>query len=416
MLSVTHGSSLDVVPEEARRLADRLAAVHGDVHLANEASGWHLYMASPLLIAQGQRNEVHKRHLAVNAARYFGWGDKYEKLSPRSRDKSGLCMKSKTPYRVSDLLNMPPLSVRLEGMKDAGKVIDTKARKHLIDDGRGNMIPDHPGVVIPLSQLPADHPANFYMAQRGLTARIPDMERMFGLAWCEEEAPVDREIGRFYRKLHNGWRDTPQGRIIFHAYIRGVRQLWQGRYLEHSDEKTHWMWHPYHKEWFIDAHRESPDHSWVKLPPFDEPFENGNGDLVKWDPSKYINAMSSSRQQHGLLGYDAAVSFRQDRMQRFAILTEGPVDAGSFGPPAIGGAGSFLSEAAARLIACEFPAVILAYDTDAAGVNGREVARRMLSQEGLRCLDIYPEPGKDFGAMTHGACWSRVIPLLKHFQ
>jgi hypothetical protein len=73
MLSVTHGASLDVVPEESRRLADRLSAVHGDVHLANEASGWHLYMASPLLIAQGQKNEVHKRHLAVNAARYFGW-------------------------------------------------------------------------------------------------------------------------------------------------------------------------------------------------------------------------------------------------------------------------------------------------------------------------------------------------------
>jgi hypothetical protein len=212
MLSVTHGASLDVVPEEARRLADRLSAIHGDVHLANEASGWHLYMASPLLIAQGQKNEIHKRHLAVNAARYFGWGDKFQKMSPRSRDKCALCMKSKTSYKVTDLLNMPPLSVRLEGMKDEGKVIDSGKRKHLIDDGLGNMIPDHPGVVIPLSQLPADHPANFDMAQRGLTPRIPAMEKMFGLAWCEEEAPIDREIGRFYRKLHYGWRDIPQGR------------------------------------------------------------------------------------------------------------------------------------------------------------------------------------------------------------
>lgn len=68
---------------------------------------------------------------------------------------------------------MPPLSVRLEGMNDEGKVIDTKARKHLIDDGLGNMIPDHPGVVIPLSQLPPDHPALFYMGQRGLTVGKP---------------------------------------------------------------------------------------------------------------------------------------------------------------------------------------------------------------------------------------------------
>jgi hypothetical protein len=118
------------------------------------------------------------------------------------------------------------------GIKDTGKVIDTKARNHLIDDGRGNMIPDHPGKVIPLSQLPADHPALFYM------------EQMLGLAWCEEEAPIDREIGRFYRKLHYRWRDTPQGRIIFHAYIRGIRQLWQGRYLEHADDTTHWMCPP----------------------------------------------------------------------------------------------------------------------------------------------------------------------------
>ena len=145
-------------------------------------------------------------------------------MSERKRDKCAYCMKSKTPYRVSNLLQMRPLGERGHG-KVEGKVIEKAVNRHLIDDGRGNMIPDHPGVVVPITQLPEGHPAVFYHNQRGFGGRFEILEKQFGMAWCEEEAPPDRDIGRFYRRLHDSWRDTPQGRLIIHGYIRGLLSI-----------------------------------------------------------------------------------------------------------------------------------------------------------------------------------------------
>ena len=178
-LFMTHGGVTDALPSEVRALAHAMGQIHGDILISSESSGYHLNMASPVLLAQDGRVELSKRHLAVNASRYFGFGD-FEKLKPRSRDKCGLCMKSRRPYRVSELLDMLPLSLRGFPEFGDGKITDKVVTRHEIDDGNGNLIPDHPGIVTPLLQLPPDHPALAYLAAReGVPVNIGLMDPMY---------------------------------------------------------------------------------------------------------------------------------------------------------------------------------------------------------------------------------------------
>ncbi len=415
-LFVTHGGATSGLPPEVVRLAQQLSEIHGDIGISSETGGYHLNMASPYLLATSGRDELMKRHLAVNASMYFGLGE-YEDMSPRKRDKCGLCMKSRRPYRVSELYEYPPLSKRGFPEFGAGKIVEKAADRYEIDDGNGNMIPDHPGIVTPVIMLPPEHQARHYLASReGGPANLAHLHKMFGLSWCTHEAPENRDIGRWYAKRHVGWKDTPQGRIIFNGFIRGVRRIWQGRYLEHEDDQNHYVWHPYQQQWIRDAYRLSPQEDWVFVPPFDLPFINGAGTEVKWKPSKYINAHGSQRGEWGILGYDAAVEWNKVRnfSKRFAVLGEGPMDAGRFGPPGVAGIGSYLSMEQARLLAGEFSTVICAQDSDAAGERAREVAHKVLSACDVRLLDVTPLPGKDFGAMTTAQCWATVLPLMKH--
>ena len=154
-LFVTHGGATAGLPPEVVRLAQQLSTIHGDVLISSESHGYHLNMASPYLLSTEGRIELQKRHLAVNASRFFGFAE-YEDLSPRRRDKCGLCMKSRRPYRVSELYDMPPLSHRGFPEFGAGLVTEKAAVRHEIDDGHGNMIPDHPGLTTPVILLPPD--------------------------------------------------------------------------------------------------------------------------------------------------------------------------------------------------------------------------------------------------------------------
>lgn len=413
LLSMTHGRSILTTPPDILRLAEGLSKIHGDIHIASETGGIHLYMASPFLLATEGDRELGKRHLAVNASKYFGhagWPDGFEKMKPWKREKCALCMKSKNTYKVENLLRMKPLDER-GSLAGPGKVIDNAKERHQIDDGHGNKIPDHPGEVQSVLDLPADHPAIVYLTIRKYD-NLPLLVKQFNLQWCWREAPVDKSIGRYYRKLHAGWRDTPQGRLIFHGFINGVRRIWQGRYLDLVQGNDRFVWHPYREEWTPEAYRLGPDQPWILRHPFCEPFTNGAGEAVRWAPHKYMNGLGCQRAEWGLFGFDAAVAFQPDRSKRYGILCEGPLDAGRFGPPAFAGAGAYLSSEQAKIIASAFPVIILAQDADKAGDTGRRGARQALAAQGVRVFDIAPDPGVDFGLMTRGACWSKVFPIL----
>lgn len=128
-LFVTHGGATAGLPPEVVRLAQQLSRIHGDVLISSETGGYHLNMASPYLLATEGRVELQKRHMAVNASRFFGFGE-YEDLSPRRRDKCGLCMKSRRPYRVSELYDMAPLAQRGFPEFGVGTVMEKAATRH----------------------------------------------------------------------------------------------------------------------------------------------------------------------------------------------------------------------------------------------------------------------------------------------
>jgi hypothetical protein len=80
------------------------------------------------------------------------------------------------------------------------------------------MIPDHPGVVIPLSQLPADHSANFYMAQRGSPAASSgSRSSQLGLSrFHREDLTAKKKATVVPGGIHRG---SPPGTIIRHATL-----------------------------------------------------------------------------------------------------------------------------------------------------------------------------------------------------
>ena len=53
------------------RLANQLARIHGKVRITKEASGVHLYMASPICLREYGKAELYKMHLALNADKYL---------------------------------------------------------------------------------------------------------------------------------------------------------------------------------------------------------------------------------------------------------------------------------------------------------------------------------------------------------
>lgn len=57
----THGQSTAGLPADVVRLAHQLGRIHGDVLIASESRGYHLYMASPFLLEKdtGCRGGLH---------------------------------------------------------------------------------------------------------------------------------------------------------------------------------------------------------------------------------------------------------------------------------------------------------------------------------------------------------------------
>lgn len=374
------------VPREVNILARRLSSIHGPYHIAHEASGWHIYIPSPYQLAHDGRREIYKRHLAINAEKFAAIGE-FE--GDESIDNCARCMKSGRHYLVSELMEMPTLEDR--GIKEVdrkGSVVNSSLL--LVEDENGNMVPDMPGECIPLPDLPKDHPAVFYLRQRGYD--ISKLSHQFDVMWCEKEKPQDPEKGLFYKRLPGGFKDTPQGRIIFFCYMNGVRRGWQARILDIKDDKAWWYWHPYNKRWVAVAERTTAGQdNWTCLPGFQG-----------FDPAKYKTANGSQRNQM-LMGLDAALSWNLQRGESrgLGVLAEGPLDAGRVGPPAIPLLGKSVSQEQARLLAAVFSRLIVVRDNDAGGKFMEDRAKKMLEPTGIDLFFEAPLEGcKDLGEMT----------------
>jgi hypothetical protein len=403
-----------VLPREVEMLAGALARIHGHVNIRREKGGLQIMMACPECLQRDGKKELSSRHLAVNAERNLGLGKYAMQVGQYNADYSGFCMKHSSStgkgMLVSDLLVMVPLKER--GYPDAplGGITRPAPGKCLIPDGKGNMIPDHPGEVISLLDLPSNHPAVEYLVNRGFD--IKSLTVQFRVAYCVQEAPKNEEMGRYYRALPCGFKDTPQNRIIFYADMQGVQRNWQARIIEKVVGDIKYFLHPYQNDWMPIQRKNPSTGEWEVM---DHVKKDSS---LAWKPQKYKSAFSSER-NNTIMGLDAAI--RWNRLMRLpktlAIITEGPGDAGRFGPPGVCVMGRFLADAQARILLDNFQCVLYAGQN---AVESRQLGNQIeIAMVGrAEYAAIYPPEGtKDVGDMTTEAAWAIARAAIKqHFK
>ena len=386
-------------------LSNALARVHGPGKIMRESSGRQIYFPCPDCIKVKGREELADRKLAVNIDRYLRLG-KYKELSADHADYSGYCMRMGRVYKVSDLLRMTPIQQR--GFPEARSGVVSSANKPcLIDDGRGNMIPDHPGEVVSLAELPENHPAIVYLKRRGYN--IDGLIKQFRASFCLKEAPTDWSKGRGYRVVYEDFLDTPQNRIIFYGDMFGVQRGWQARVIDTVHEGIRYYLHPYTNQWMPAEHEVGK--GWEALPHIIE----ARG---KFNVSKYKTAFSASRNEL-LMGLDAALAWNQANrpgLPPLAILTEGALDAARFGPSGIALLGKHCSPGQMAVILSRFRFVVYAGQNDA---PSRQLGESIQQQCGgkIGCVSIYPPAGfKDFGETTDDVAQQHLNSAIRHFK
>jgi hypothetical protein len=404
MINYTSASPGELT-ERQRKICEALSRIHGDVNVARESSGIHLYMSCPCCLEEDGKVEMSRKHLTINLT----------KLVDQKHAGAILCMKRKTKYQFQQLIEMPNLEQRgYKYIYREGENDFSVSRKTKLEEIKpGLWVPKLPGETIPLGNLDEDHPAIQYLLGRNFVPSV--LEEQFAASWCVEELD-DENI--FYRRGPKGFHDTPQDRIIFFAYQDGDRVGWQGRYLETKSDTQHEVFHPYRHRWEAIRTRSGPGEPW-------EPVEG----LEKFSMSKYLTAAGMSRNQM-LMGYDATRRFNADITfnHRFVILTEGPLDAGRFGPPACPTLGKFVSIAQLRLARQLGQRIIYVSQNDDdkpenPAKAARERLRKMSVEVGIPIEIVLPPPGvSDVGELaSNDIAWmwlksqvSQPIPKIYH--
>lgn len=361
--------------DEMLQMANELARIHGRIRVCNETSGIHFYLASPACLDDDGTIELEKLHLAVNVTKYVD-----------GETRVAQCMKTGLPYDVNELLSMQPLSAR--GYEDKPEVIHQAAvnEDYLEDDGRGNMVPKSAGDVTPIFRLPSSHPAREYLASRGYNPI--KLYQQFRLGYGEKE-----RTDVHYRKMLNGFRATPQGRLVFHIDIGGVFRGWQARILEKEEDGVRFYLHPYSKKWLpvLKYDAEHPK-KWV---PVEDRWKH-------WDAVKYVIG-HGCRRNESILGFDAAVAHNRNQGTSVCFFMEGALDAGRIGPPAVAILGKSLSGEQFKLLTGAFEKFVYIPDNDDVGEKSipkvMDRFDREQMGEQLRVAKL-PDGVKDIGDMT----------------
>ena len=363
-----------VLSPEQQNLAEELMDRHGNVRVSREANGTHFYIACPECLENDGEQELWKMHLALNA-------DKWQ----RGQNSAAQCMKSGKVFEIDALTMWPKLEDR-GYQKGPAKILDqvlVTEETHEAD-AQGRMVPKGAGETVLLTELPEDHPAIFYVRYRGFDPA--KLVQQFGAAYCTK----DRTDLKF-RRLLNGFKASPFGRIVLHIYQKGIRVGWQARILDVEDDHSHYYYHPERNAWLAVAHRETPTSEWVEM----EGWED-------WDPVKYLMARGA-RRNSCIMGYDAAVQFNQQHRQgkkSYAFVSEGPLDAGRLGPPAVALCGKVCSEAQATLLHDAFETILVVPDNDSAGSKLMQYVGQWIGDKRQVVEVKVPSHRKDAGELT----------------
>ena len=373
------------LPKEMEDKVRALIAIHGPWKLVKESRGRHLYLPCPDCLEKLGRKELTDQHLAINMDRYFMTGKVYaNRVGTMNADRSGMCMRTGTPFSVSELLRMKSLEER--GVPDVKVGVDIRVTpRHLVPDGKGNMIPVEPGDAFPVVGLSERHPSAVYLKDRNYDLEM--LARQFRLAYCWKETPEDPVVKRFYRRMPDGWKNTPQGRIIFYADMQGVQRAWQGRIIDRIVDDGHYYWHPYKQAWVLVRTKSGSD--WDLVPAYK------NDENYRWEPAKYRIANGAARNET-LMGLDAALEFNKNRgeSESFCVLCEGPLDAARFPGPGIALLGKHISPEQIEMITRYFKHVIWIGDNDKVGREATAKARVKLAGKVRGRLEVIQLPDK----------------------
>lgn len=379
------------LPKPIQLLANVLERIHGKIIPRRERKGIQLYMTCPSCLAKEGSKAITTRKLAVNAEMALAMGRFAHLQGSNQCDYAALCMKEQIKFRISDLKSMPPLEERGYKLTTSRGVAKLGGGRCLIKDDKGNTIPDHPGEVVSLAELPSYHPAVEYLIGRNYD--IPSLINQFRVSYCVKEAPEDETKDRWYRKLAEGFKDTTQSRIIFYGDMLGVQKGWQARIIDKVQDNVKFYLHPYRNQWVPIEHK--VDGKWKALP-----------HIESWGAAKYKTAFSCERNSM-LMGLDAAIRWNAQRpgKKRIIVVTEGPLDAGRFGPPGCALLGKYFSDNQSRLAMTYADVVIYAGQNDEVGRKAEQDAARQFVG---KCLyaSIFPPNGiKDFGELRTFQAW-----------
>lgn len=383
-----------------------MSRLHGPAIIRNESNGFHIYLPSPECLKTDGRKEIQSKHLTVNASRYKqtdDWVQRHGYLKDdMAKDYSAVCHKTDTKYKVSDLLNerkYPTLEKR--GLPNiSSKIIQaaTQRSASLVDDGKGNLVPVDPGVVVPITSLPPFHPAVMYLKDRNYDLDL--LYTQFKCSFCTQETTEDAAKGIMFKKLPLDFKDTPQGRIIFYSFINGVQVGWQARIIERVEGNLKYYFHPYKNSWVATEQKDPDTGKWEPLPGIEIKLQ---GYDILWKPSKYKTAFGMLRNET-LMGVDAAIEFNRKLglKKPTACIVEGPLDAARIGPGAIALLGKYMSERHADLLVSKFKKLIVVADNDKAGREMADRIRQLMSERRIEIVFIdIPEQYKDVGEMSY---------------
>ena len=396
-------SETSFVDRRIQLLAERISEVHGEAKLASRAKGTFIMFPCPHCLELDGEKEIHSRHMAINATAYLA---QTRTMAPsryrKSTRKVFYCVKEGKSYEFDEIMNMTSVTERLPFLKVSTKapkeITVTNIKKETLPDG--STVPFLPGDCIPVTDLPANHPGRLYLEERGYD--LQSLYDQFYCCWCEKERPENEDEGIFYKRWGQGFRDTPQGRIVFFLYVNGLRAGWQARLLERTHQGVKEVWHPYRQQWEPAFFMQ--ENKWVTNGVFDDPVKGR-----KFKPAKYKTAAGCNKNEL-LMGYDAAVAYWDKKSyeeqrdipkeERYIIICEGPLDAARFGPPAVAVLGSNFTQVQARLVEARFKICVAATDNDDAGHKCAQEIIDKLAGTGVIVKRLLT-PANDPGDMSH---------------
>lgn len=348
-----------VLKNKYKVLITKLLQVHGTgmLHFSLATQCYELRIPDPILLKNDGPKELFSKHLYINLTKYI----------EQEHNAAARCVKNGKIYKILDLINMPTLENR-DLQWDVLKYLKNfKNKKLLIPDNLVDTVSNQeikiesPGDVIPITQLPDDHPAIEYLKSRGFSDKesIENLYNQFDTSFCYKQNP-DLKYYNEYKNLNKG----PQGKLIFFIKQFGKVKGWQSRVLEKVEGNTKYYYYHYANN--------DPRNGWIPLATYDP-------DRLVFNPlplvpkkvlqHKYVIGYGT-RASECILGFDAALDFNKNKKSKeykTICIVEGALDAAKLGSPACCIFGNILKTSQAKLIANNFDKVYYCLDHDLAG-------------------------------------------------